>query len=77
MHTTKKIDEDTNKSDSVLFYNETKGGVDTVDHLIESFSCRRKTYRWTFNILMSSSPFSDPLSAVSPWVDRIHSELRA
>jgi len=52
MHTIKKIDEDTNKPDSVLFYNVTKGGVDTVDHLIESFSCRRETNRWTFNILM-------------------------
>lgn len=28
------------------------GGVDTLDHLIEKFTCRRMTRRWTFNIFM-------------------------
>ena len=26
-----------------------KGGVDTLDHLLEIYSCRRKTNRWTLN----------------------------
>ena len=30
-------------------YNETKGGVDTVAHLIANNTCRRKTRRWTTN----------------------------
>ena len=30
-------------------YNKNKGGVDTVDHLISIFTCRRKTNRWTMN----------------------------
>ena len=25
------------------------GGVDTLDHILEVFSCRRKTNRWTVN----------------------------
>jgi hypothetical protein len=29
-----------------------KGGVDTFDHLVALNSCRRKTYRWTFNFFM-------------------------
>ena len=26
-----------------------KGGVDTLDHLLESYTCRRKTNKWTTN----------------------------
>ena len=40
-----------NKPESILLYNSLKGGVDTADHLIENFSCRRKTKRWTFNVM--------------------------
>ena len=52
LHNNKEIEEDSQKPISILFYNQTKGGVDTVDHLIENFTCRRKTNRWTFNVLM-------------------------
>ena len=41
-----------NKPEMILFYNKNKGAVDTVDHLVENFSCRRKTKRWTFNVLL-------------------------
>ena len=41
-----------NKPEMILFYNKNKGGVDTVDHLVENFSCRRKTNRWTFNVML-------------------------
>lgn len=30
----------------ILDYNQSKGGVDTMDENIEEFSCRRKTRRW-------------------------------
>ena len=40
-----------NKPEIILSYNSLKGGVDTADHLIENFSCRRKTRRWTFNVM--------------------------
>ena len=32
-------------------YNLNKGGVDTVDHLISLYSCRRKTNRWAMNFI--------------------------
>ena len=33
----------------ILSYNETKGEVDTLDHLIANFTCCGKTPRWTTN----------------------------
>ena len=39
------------KPESVLFYNKTKGSVDTFDQMVEHSSCRRRTNRWTFNAL--------------------------
>ena len=32
-----------------IIFKINKGGVDTLDHLIENFSCRRKTKKWTTN----------------------------
>lgn len=40
------------KPEIIMFYNKTKGGVDTLDNLVERFTCRRKTNRWPFNIMM-------------------------
>ena len=37
-----------NKPDIVLYYNETKGGVDTLDQLVHEYPCKRKTTRWPF-----------------------------
>ena len=37
-----------NKPKIILYYNLTKGGVDTLDQLVGSFSCKRKTNLWTF-----------------------------
>jgi len=51
-HHEKNIDEDTKKPECILDYNQTKGGVDTVDHLIENYTCRRKSNRWTFNVFL-------------------------
>lgn len=34
------------KPSIILDYNKTKGGVDTVDKKIASYTCRRKTNRW-------------------------------
>jgi len=38
------------KPEMVHFYNETKGAVDTLDHLVANFSCGRKTNRWPLNV---------------------------
>ena len=35
----------------ISHYNQNKGDVDTVDHLISMYSCRRKTNRWTMSCL--------------------------
>ena len=40
------------KPDIILFYNKTKGGVDTLDRLVESYTVRRKTNKWTVNVFM-------------------------
>ena len=29
-----------------------QGGVDTLDHLVENYTCRRATNRWTLNLFM-------------------------
>lgn len=38
------------KSDINLFYNKTKGGVDTVDGMVRMYSCKRGTRRWTLSL---------------------------
>lgn len=44
-HSDKKIGEE-NKPEIVLFYNRTKGGVDTLDQMSTTYSCSRRTRRW-------------------------------
>lgn len=54
-HKDQEVDEESNKSAVNLYYNSTKGGVDTMDLMAHSFSSRRKTNRWPmaqfFNII--------------------------
>lgn len=46
-HQTLKTDiNNKNKSEVNLFYNKTKGGVDTLDQLCHAYTVRRKTNRW-------------------------------
>jgi hypothetical protein len=47
------LDSKSKKPEIIISYNKSKGGVDTLDHLIELSTCRRKTNRWTFNVLMN------------------------
>lgn len=47
-----KIDTESNQPQTIIDYNQTKGGVDTFDHLLALNSCRRKTNRWTLNCFM-------------------------
>ena len=41
--------ESSNKPAIIGAYNDTKGGVDTLAHLISNNTCRRKTNKWTTN----------------------------
>lgn len=53
MHHSNAIDKesgDAKKPEIVTFYNETKGGVDTVDQMCESYSVSRKSNRWPLTI---------------------------
>lgn len=51
-HTNEVNIEKGNKPKIIETYNSKKGGVDTFDHLVENFSCRRKTNRWPLNAFM-------------------------
>ncbi len=42
--------EDNQKADINQFYNQTKGGVDTMDKLVSHYSCRRMTQRWPMTV---------------------------
>ncbi|KRY50270.1 PiggyBac transposable element-derived protein 4 [Trichinella britovi] len=47
MHHDDAVNEDQEgKPDIVLFYNETKSGVDTLDQLVRVYTCKRRTRRW-------------------------------
>lgn len=46
MHSQDEVDEETGKPEIILFYNSTKGGVDTFDQLCHSKTVARKTRRW-------------------------------
>lgn len=46
MHDDAAIDPDTNKPEIILDYNITKGGVDTVDKMCNTYSVGRRTRRW-------------------------------
>ena len=39
-------DDDTRKPEINLFYNQNKGGVDSVDKLVHSYMSKRKSKRW-------------------------------
>ncbi len=41
-------DEDHRKPEIIMSYNDCKGGVDTLDKLVRTYSCVRKTKRWPF-----------------------------
>lgn len=40
------IHQGTGKPDMIMYYNQTKGGVDTLDQMCSLMSCSRKTNRW-------------------------------
>ncbi|CAH2087762.1 unnamed protein product [Euphydryas editha] len=40
------INPTTDKPEMIMFYNQTKGGVDTFDQMCSAMSCSRKTNRW-------------------------------
>lgn len=47
------VDEASGKPEMILTYNDTKGGVDTVDKLCASYDCARNTRRWPMVVFYS------------------------
>jgi hypothetical protein len=50
MHRDAAVDVETSKPDIILFYNESKGGVDTCDQMVKAMTAKRKTNRWPMAI---------------------------
>jgi len=46
-HSNKVSTEDHRKPEIIQYYNETKSGVDILDKLVRTYSCKRATARWT------------------------------
>ena len=52
MHHDKSVGEK-GKPELLLYYNQTKGGVDNMDHLVSLYSVRRKTWRWPLTMFFN------------------------
>lgn len=46
MHDDDMVDKDSQKPDIILFYNSTKGGIDTVDQQTANYTVQRRCRRW-------------------------------
>uniref|UniRef100_A0AAQ4RU08 PiggyBac transposable element-derived protein domain-containing protein n=1 Tax=Gasterosteus aculeatus aculeatus TaxID=481459 RepID=A0AAQ4RU08_GASAC len=48
MHHDKEVDENSRKkkTEVITYYNKTKGGVDTTDQMVGTYTSKRKTQRW-------------------------------
>ena len=48
-HDVSIIDDDAQKRPEIIhFYNKTKIGVDLIDQMVQTYTCRRATRRWPF-----------------------------
>lgn len=52
-HHAPDVDPESGKSEINLFYNKTKGGVDTLDQLCHAYTVQRRTNRWPFAFFMN------------------------
>lgn len=46
LHNTGEVEKETNEPNIILDYNQTKFGVDTLNHLVRLYTCKRKSLRW-------------------------------
>ncbi|XP_036322141.1 piggyBac transposable element-derived protein 4-like [Rhagoletis pomonella] len=51
----------------IEYYNKTKGGVDTVDKMLSTYSCKRKTNRWPMAVFSNIVDIS-ALNALIVWM---------
>lgn len=50
MHHTASVDQNTKKPETILYYNETKIGVDLLDQRCSNYSTSRRTRRWSLTV---------------------------
>ena len=55
------------KTEVITYYNETKGGVDTMDQMVRWFTTKRKTQRWPMVIFYNMLDIS-ALNAFIAWM---------
>ena len=53
LHHDKVLAGNTMKPEIILRYNQTKSGVDNLDHLITNYTCKQKTNRWPMALFMN------------------------
>ncbi len=77
MHHEKVVDNEQKKNpEIILYYNDTKGGVDRLNRMITTYSCKRKTTRWPMTFFFNMvdvagiSAFIVWISKNSQWNDR-------
>lgn len=66
MHHDSVVDQQTSKPEIILYYNATKGGVDTCDQMVKSMSVKRKTNRWPMAVFYRMLDFA-ALNACIIW----------
>ena len=52
----------------ITHYNNTKGGVDTLDRMVKEYSCKRQTKRWPVELFMNMDDISS-INAFVLWKD--------
>ena len=53
MHHDDKVEGEDRKPEIILHYNSSKSGVDNMDKLVGTFSCRQKTNRWPITVFFN------------------------
>ena len=69
MHQDDKVaEEEPHKPDIILYYSETKGGVDTVDQMVRNYSCYVTTRRWPVVVFCNMVDVA-AISAFTLWIE--------
>jgi len=58
MHHDSAVDQQTSKPEINLYYNATKGGVDTCDQMVKNMTVKRKTNRWPMAVFYRMVDFA-------------------
>lgn len=79
-HNKNCLPEKKNKPEIIQFYNETKTGVDVLDQLVSSYTCKRKTNRWpmaVFSAFLDISAYNALVIYMECNVNWIHAGKKA